>query len=94
MPAPIDLTRLARAVHLEPSRIGNGEWLVRGGSRSHVVNADATECDCPDSTYHQDECKHRLCVRLHQGDASVVRALRALVVNPAAKRPHPHLNIV
>jgi predicted nucleic acid-binding Zn finger protein len=54
-----DLKRLARAEKLAVDRKGDG-WLVSGGARPHVVNNDATECDCEDFAFRRrgGGCKH------------------------------------
>ncbi|CAN5872038.1 hypothetical protein BH11GEM2_BH11GEM2_06650 [soil metagenome] len=71
--------RLARAVHLEAERIGNGAWTVSGGRELHVVSEDTTECDCTDHQVRGGPCKHALCVRLRLGDVPTLRALRTIV---------------
>ena len=39
-------------------------------------------CDCLDSQFTGDHCKHSLATRLHSGDPLVVEALRQLVPAP------------
>ena len=80
----IDAGRLRRAVWLEVHPVAPGRYLVSGGADDHMVDISAgwVRCDCPDAQLHGDGCKHGLCVRLHNGDPEVVRALRQLVPNP------------
>lgn len=76
----LDTSRLARAVHLEAERIGNGAWTVSGGAGlHHVVSADATSCDCENYRLRGGPCKHALAVRLRLGDLGTLRPLRAIV---------------
>lgn len=77
------LARLARAVHLDCERIGNGAWQVTGGANAHVVGEDASSCDCFDHAQRSATCKHMLAVRLRLGDADTLAALRLLVAPPA-----------
>jgi len=82
----IDAARLARAVWLEVLPVAGG-YLVRGGADDHIVEVDGglVRCDCLDSQWRGDGCKHALCVRLHHGDTDVLEALRALVPAPAGR---------
>ncbi len=85
MSAPIDTERLHRAVWLDVKPVAPGRYLVTGGADSHVVVVDGgwVLCDCLDSQFTGDNCKHSLATRLHGGDPAVVKALRQLVVAPA-----------
>ena len=81
----IDLTRLARAVHLSVQPVAPGRYLVSGGADDHMVDISAgwVRWICASGqSHHGDGCKHGLSVRLHHGDPEVVRALRQLVPNP------------
>ena len=84
----IDEGRLARAVHLDCERMTRETFRVSGGRADHVVQVTERqcECDCMDRTVRGAGCKHELCVRLHCGDAEVVRALRQLVARPRRLR--------
>lgn len=86
--SPIDLPRLARAVHLDASRRGRDLWVVSGGRVPHRVDRDPTgmTCDCVDATVGRRVCKHVLAVRLSLGEATVLRALRDLVPLPRSDR--------
>ena len=86
--AMVDLTRLARAVHLDCERMTPETFRVSGGSADHVVAVANGEvrCDCYDAQYHGDGCKHALLVRLVAGDQSVVKALRQLIAPPRRLR--------
>ncbi len=88
MSETIDPTRLARAIHLDCQRVKPDTWLVSGGTADHVVEVVNGEvrCDCYDSQYHGDGCKHSLLVRLVAGDAEVVKVLRRLVAPPRRLR--------
>ena len=78
----IDARRLARAVWLEAEKLGPGRYRVSGGSEPHDVNLGTQEgqqCNCPDYLWRGNLCKHVLLVKLLEGDADVVRALRKAV---------------
>lgn len=83
----IDAARLQRAVWLEVRPVAGG-YLVRGGADDHIVEIDGglVRCDCLDSQWRGDGCKHALCVRLHHGDTDVVEGLRTLVPPPHRSR--------
>ena len=85
--AMIDLTRLARAVHLSVQPVAPGRFLVSGGADDHMVDVSGglVRCGCRDAQIHGDGCKHGLAVRLNSGDPEVVRAMRQLVARPAQR---------
>ena len=66
-PPEIEPGRLHRAGLLDVSPLGYG-FQVSGGAEDHMVTAD--QCDCLDFQKHGAGwwCKHRLAVRLRQGD--------------------------
>ena len=80
----IDRARLARAVWLEVQPVAPERFLVRGGRDDHVVviRDGRVICDCLDSQFTGDKCKHSLATRLYSGDPLVVKALRMLVPAP------------
>ncbi len=80
----IDDARLARAVWLDCRRVAPDRYLVTGGRDDHVVviRDGRVICDCLDSQFTGDNCKHSLVTRLHSGDPLVVKALRQLVPAP------------
>ena len=80
----IDLVRLCKAVHLEVQPVAPDRYLITGGRDDHVVviRDGRVICDCLDSQFTGDNCKHSLATRLHSGDPVVVKALRQLVPNP------------
>ena len=84
MNAPIDTERLRRAVWLDVKPVAPGQFLVSGGTTSHLVAIDGgfVRCNCEDSQRVGDACKHALACRLHGGDPTVVVALRMLVPTP------------
>jgi hypothetical protein len=84
----IDLERLARAVHLDVEQIGNGAFMVSGGSRAHVVSKDSM-CDCEDARRRRGHCKHQLRVALATGDPEVLLALRRLIPLPSRQQREP-----
>ena len=83
----IDPDRLARAIHLDVMRISPDQFLVTGGAQDHIVQAQdgRTWCDCIDSQWKGDGCKHSLLVRLVVGDGDVVKALRTLIPESSRK---------
>ena len=88
----IDEGRLARAVHLDATRVGSGHrcYQVTGGARSHVVDLDDDGCDCADYAFRHQLCKHVIRALLAEGDGEVIAALRELVpAAPTAHRGHP-----
>ena len=82
MSTTVGVGRLARAVHLDCERIGNGAWQVTGGVTAHVVDEHGAECDCFDYARRGEACKHILAVRLRLGDRETLEGLRLLVVLP------------
>ena len=84
MSATIDAFPLARAVHLDCQPAGFGRYLV--GDRVVLVDGRYLRCGCPDHLIRGAECKHLLATRLNCGDPDVVRALRALIAEPAQRR--------
>ena len=88
----IDEGRLARAVHLDATRVGSGHrcYQVTGGARTHVVDLDDGLCDCEDHLWRNMTCKHILVCQLREGDGEVIAALRELVpAAPTEHRAHP-----
>ena len=89
----IDLTRLARAVHLDTTPRDHETWHVMGRASLHVVTAGddgLLVCDCEDFQIRGGLCKHALRVLLARGDRLVIERLRALIPDPGrypAKRP-------
>ena len=82
----IDEGRLARAVHLDATRLGSGRcYQVTGGARTHVVHlADSGPlCDCRDFALGTMRCKHVIRVDLANGDRDVIAALRRLLPYPS-----------
>ena len=81
----IDPERLARACWLDCQRVAPDRYLISGGRDDHVVVVQDGRawCDCVDSQWKGDGCKHSLIVRLCEGDVEVVKALRQLVPAPA-----------
>ena len=85
---PPSFRRLARAVlQLEAEQLGDGRWSVTGGAGPHIVDADASSCDCPDHVFRHKACAHLLRVRLALGGEQAIAALRALLPPPTARRP-------
>lgn len=80
-----ELGRLARALHLQVDRKGDF-WHVSGGVGVHVVNADATSCDCADFVIRGALCKHRVAIQLRLGNPDAIAALRELVPPPNRSR--------
>lgn len=66
-PNDIEPGRLRRALSLTVKREGKRHW-VSGGAEEHQVQSG--RCDCADYLNHGSDwwCKHRLAVRLSQGD--------------------------
>lgn len=79
-----DLSRVARAIHLDVKPLGEGRWIVTGGKGSHIVKDDA--CDCTDFAVRGASCKHLLRVALCLGDPDVISALRLMVPLPRPRR--------
>ena len=79
----LDPGRTGRALSLRVEQLSDGEYVVSGGAREHVVehDGDGWSCSCPDSHFHAGEvCKHRLSVHLHRRlDGRVLDALRSAV---------------
>jgi hypothetical protein len=75
--------RLARAVHLDAKPLGNGAWLITGGTTDHRVGPQGSECDCADWRVRGGPCKHVLAVQLRLGDVETIRALRTIVPLPS-----------
>ena len=79
----VDPRRLARSLYLECQREGPDVYVVSGGEQPHTVElGEDARCDCVDFQVHGGGCKHLLRVRLAQGDATIVHALRLLVPHP------------
>ena len=86
---PPNFRRLARAVlQLEAEQLGDGRWSVTGGAGPHVVDADASSCDCPDHGFRHKTCAHLLRVQLALGGARAIDAQRELLPAPALGRPN------
>lgn len=81
----IDLTRLARAVHLDAVRRDDVTWHVTGVDSFHVVSVGDSGllCDCEDCLIRHATCKHLIAVGLAVGDRQVLQALRQLVSDPS-----------
>lgn len=83
----IELRRLARAIHLDVQRVGDGLYRVSGGEQEHLVDLRATqECDCEDRAYRGAVCAHLLACMLAEGDRDCLRSLRYWVPRPGARR--------
>lgn len=93
MVGTIDQARLRRAIPLTVRPLTyRGRfvgWRVSGGSKPHLVepgpHGDVGKCDCVDWRYGQEqgrECKHRLAVRLLEGERAAWQAALDLVTNP------------
>ena len=76
-PSDIDPGRLQRAGLLDAQSSGKG-FQVSGGAEDHMVTAE--QCDCLDFQKHGAGwwCKHRLAVRLSQGDLRLKRLSKRL----------------
>ncbi len=81
----IDPARLQRAIWLEVQLVAPDRYLVTGGRDDHlvVIRDGRVICDCLDSQFTGDNCKHSLATKLQSGDPAVVKALRQLVPAPA-----------
>ncbi len=80
----IDEGRLARAVHLDATRVGSGRcYQVTGGARSHVVDLDDDGWNCGDYAFRHQLCKHVIRALLAEGDGEVIAALRRLLPYPS-----------
>lgn len=77
----LDPERLRRAVHLDVTPDGEGQWLVTGGDSSHKVSRvwEGMECDCADRAIRRTRCKHLLAVALSIGHPVALKALREIV---------------
>ena len=85
----IDLTRLARAVHLDAVPRDDVTWQVTGADSFHVVSVGDSGllCDCADFALRGGPCKHIIRVGLASGDREVIDALRLLIPNPQRYPP-------
>lgn len=83
-PPDVDPYRLGRALDLSVVDTGDEGYLVSGGLEPHVVRRETERlrCDCIDAT-RDNECKHRLAVRLYQGDEMLSELARRLGSWPA-----------
>lgn len=93
----VDPERLRRALPLDVARLDDGSHVVTGGADPHHVRG--RECDCLDTQFSGEVCKHRLSVYLHARlDGRVLAALRAALnagdrATPRNRRPtkgHEH----
>lgn len=79
----IDLDRLERGVHLVCEKVGPGRYHVTGGAHAHWVDLGATgagpKCDCGDYLWRDRVCKHILAAMLHEGNATVISRIGAMV---------------
>ena len=78
----IDLHRLERGLSLEGEPLGDGRWLVAGGSEPHWVDLrtpNYPRCDCGDYLWRERTCKHILAALLREGHPGVISALGKLV---------------
>lgn len=83
-----DRRRLRRAVHLDCEQLADGTWRVWSGphEHEHLVNANATACNCEDFAFRHIACKHIGRVLLARGDAGALAQLRDLVDPPKRQR--------
>ena len=81
-PSAIELGRLERSLSLAGEPVGDGRYLVVGGSEPHWVDLRSPmypRCDCGDYLWRDAICKHILAARLREGDPGVISALGRLV---------------
>ena len=79
----IESGRLERSLSLAGEPVGDGRYLVVGGTEPHWVDLRSPmypRCDCGDYLWRDTICKHILAARLREGDPGVIRAV-ALLVN-------------
>jgi hypothetical protein len=77
----VDLDRLERSLQLHGERVGEGQYLVTGGTHDHWVDLYTTShprCDCGDHLWRDRVCKHILAALLREGNERVLRALGPL----------------
>src|SRR5689334_9265288 len=78
----VDLKRLERSLGLRGERMGEGRYVVRGGTHEHWVDlhdVSHPRCDCGDHLWRDRICKHILAALLREGDERVVASLGRMV---------------